>query len=69
MEGRYSLCHQDSEDECGTFHRYVGKGTTTHRAWFFKSHAVETSHHCFHFVRNIGQFNFDYCVLLMYNSL
>jgi hypothetical protein len=27
LEGSYRLRRQDSEDECGTFHRYVGKGT------------------------------------------
>ena len=75
LEGRYRRHHQVSEDKCGTFHRYVGKGTTMHRIWFFKDHAVEISRHCFHYVRNIGQFIFYYCivriycVLLMYNSL
>jgi len=75
LEGRYRLRCQDSVDECSMFHRCVGKGTTMHRTCFFKSHAVETSHHYFYFVRNIGHFIFYYCivcvycVLLMYNSL
>jgi type IV secretory pathway TrbF-like protein len=52
--------------------RNVGEGTTQQ---FNKSQAVETSHHLFHFIRNIRQLIFDYCVvriycvLLMYISL